>query len=288
MPQLDKEEFIEQAYLWRTFRERLLDGVPAQEILVQMQEEILSTTNLPMAIDFLLGEARHKGRLSDAMTMMSHYFTPFQSFVMNRAEEEKVRFDMLIALQILAAEAAYRASEKATPQGLFIFNFECIARNRLGYNDGLRAVASDPFFDEPWQRWIRWMNQQLGAAEFSEFLYLRSEFAVEEKRRVLRDPEWTPENEMLFGVREGRIAKANRGKDPLYMFQALQRQLGYPEVPQPKRRSEENVIHPVIEQRLQQMEKRLKLMEQELKGGIDLSEFYKKPEGGFTEEPQPE
>jgi hypothetical protein len=288
MPQLDKEEYIEQAYLWRTFLERLLDGVPSQEILLQLQEEILSTTSLPMALDFLLGEVRHNGRLSDAMTLMSHYFTPFQSYIMNRAEEDKIRFDILIALQILAAEAAYRASELATPQGLFIFQFECIARNRLGYDGGLSSVAGDPFFDEPWQRWIRWIKQQLGAAEFSEFLYLRSDFAVEEKRRALRDPEWTPENKMLFGVREGRIAKANRGKDPLYMFQALQRQLGYPKVPQPKRSSEENVIHPVIEQRLQQMEKRLKLMEQELKGGIDLTEFYKKPEGGFTDEGLPE
>ena len=113
---------------------------------------------------------------------------------------------------------------------------------------------------------------------------MRSEFAVEEKRRATGDAEWTPENEMLFGVREGRIAKANRGKDPLYMFQALQRQLGYPAVPRRKPKSEENVIHPAVEQRLQQMEKRLKLMEQELKGGIDLTEFYKKPEGGFTDD----
>lgn len=286
MPQLDKEEYIEQAYLWRTFRERLLDGVPAQEILAQLHEEILSTTNLPMALDFLLGEVRHNGRLSDAMTRMSHYFTPFQAYIMNRAEEEKIRFDILIALQILAAEAAYRASDKASPPGLFIFHFECIARNRLGYEDGLKAVAADPFFDERWQRWIRWMKQQLGAAEFSDFLYLRSEFAVEEKRRALRDPEWTAAQDILFGVREGRIAKANRGKDPLYMFQALQRQLGYPEVPQPKRKSEETLIHPVIEQRLQQMEKKLKLMEQELKGGIDLTEFYKKTEGGATDEGQ--
>ena len=44
------------------------------------------------------------------------------------------------------------------------------------------------------------------------------------------------------------------------------------------------MIHPAVEQRLQQMEKRLKLMEQELKGGIDLTEFYKKPEGGFTDD----
>ena len=33
----------------------------------------------------------------------------------------------------------------------------------------------------------------------------------------------------LFAEKEGKIAKANRGRDPL-LFAALQRQLGYPEV----------------------------------------------------------
>ena len=35
----------------------------------------------------------------------------------------------------------------------------------------------------------------------------------------------------LFGEKEGKIAKASRGRDPLFLFAALQRQLGYPEVP---------------------------------------------------------
>ena len=38
---------------------------------------------------------------------------------------------------------------------------------------------------------------------------------------------------MLFGEKEGRIAMANRRKDPLYLFSALQRHLGYPSVPRP-------------------------------------------------------
>ena len=43
-------------------------------------------------------------------------------------------------------------------------------------------------------------------------------------------PEWEPPHEPLFGEKEGKIAKASRGRDPLYLFAALQRQLGYPEV----------------------------------------------------------
>ena len=108
MPLSDTEEYIEQAYFWSTFHERLLDGMPAQEIIVQVYEEILSTTKLPMALDFLVGEIRHKGLLSDGMQMMPHYFTPFQSFIMAKAEDETVKFDLLIALKILQHEAEYR------------------------------------------------------------------------------------------------------------------------------------------------------------------------------------
>ena len=52
-PILDREEYIEQAYFFRVYRERLLENVPSQEILQTIQEEILATTRLPMAIDFL-------------------------------------------------------------------------------------------------------------------------------------------------------------------------------------------------------------------------------------------
>lgn len=279
MSQLDQEEYIEQTYFWETFLGRITEGVPAQEIIVQIQDEILSTTKLPMALDFLVGEIRHRGRLSDGMAQMPHYFTPFQAFIMNKAEDEKTRFDLLIALEILRAEAEFRGGDKLTPQGLFIFQFECIARNRLGYDSGMQAIASDPVYDEIWRDWILWLRNQLGATEFCEFLYLRSDFAVEEKRRALRDPDWQPTHPMLFGAREGRIAKANRGKDPLYMFAALERQLGYPQIPRPKPANEDKVFHPLVEQRFDLLEKRLSVMEQELKGGIDLNDFYKKPDG---------
>ncbi|MDA0808574.1 MAG: hypothetical protein O2983_15925 [Planctomycetota bacterium] len=278
MSQLDREEYIEQAYFWETFLTRMKDGVPAQEIILQVQDEILATTKLPMALHFLVGEIRHRGRISDGMAQMSHYFTPFQAFLMNKAEDEKTKFDLQIALAILRSEAEFRASDKLTPQGLFIFQFECVARNRLGYDYGMQAVANDPMFDDTWRDWILWLRNQLGSNEFCEFLYLRSDFAVEEKRRALDNPNWKPPKPMLFGVREGRIAKANRGKDPLYMFAALERQLGYPEIPRPTPKNEDKVFHPLVEQRFDMIEKRLSVMEQELKGGIDLEQFYKKPD----------
>lgn len=287
MPLLDREEYIEQAYFWRTFLERLQDGVPAQEILVQVQEEILATTRLPMALDFLVGEVRHSGRLGDGMATLRHYFTPFQAWVMQKAEDEAIRFDLLMALRILAAEAEFRAEDRCGPAGLFLYQFECLARNRLGYLDGMKAIADDPLYPEEWRTWILWLNQQLGSRELSEFLYLRSEFMVEEKRRAAGDPQWQASTPILFGVREGRIAKANRGKDPLYMFAALQRQLGYPVVPRPKARDEERVFHPLVEQRFQLLEKRVILVEQELKGGVDLSQFYVNPSQKRPEDTAP-
>ena len=83
---------------------------------------------------------------------------------------------------------------------------------------------------------------------------------------------------MLFGLREGRIAKAHRKKDPLYMFAALQRHLGYPGVPRLKAKSNQPAIDPVVEQRLQRIEQMLKIVQAELKGGLDLTQFFKKPD----------
>ena len=86
---LEPEEYVEQAYFFRVFRERLDENVPAQEILSSIHEEILSTTKLPLAIEFLKGEMVHTGRLSTGMARLAHYFTPFQAFVVSRAEEDR-------------------------------------------------------------------------------------------------------------------------------------------------------------------------------------------------------
>ena len=154
MPRLDTEEYIEQAYFFRVYRERLGENVPAQDVLASVHEEILSTTKLPMAIEFLRGEILLTGRVSEGMTRLSHYFTPFQTFVMQRAEEDRSRFDQKIALEVLEHEATYRAGGP-TPQGLFAYQFECISRNRLGYDYGMMAMSGDPIFDEAWRDWIR-------------------------------------------------------------------------------------------------------------------------------------
>lgn len=283
MPLLDREEYIEQAYFFRAYHERLDENLPSQEILSGIREEILATTKLPYALDILRDEMMHKGRVCEGMAHLSHYFAPFQAFVMSRAEEERSKFDQRIALQVLEREAKYRA-DSPSPAGLFVFQFECIARNRLGYTDGLAAMAADPMFDADWSEWILKARTQLGSVEFADLIYFRSESYVEERRRSAGS-EYAPSGRVLFGRQEGRIARANRGKDPLYLFAALQRQLGYPSVPRSKSQRELQ-LPPLLEQRLQRLEKRLQLLESETQGKLDLSEFYVNPPQFPDDEPQ--
>ncbi len=275
MPQLDREEYIEQAHFFRTMRERLAEELPAQEILADVREEILATTKLPMAIDVLRGEIQLKGRMSEGMAALPHYFTPFQTYVMGVAEQDRARFDQYTALEVLEREARYRGNTP-TFAGLFIYQFECLARNRLGYERGMAAMAEDTYFPPEWKDWILKTRRRLGAHEFADMIYYRSEYFVEERRRRTGNPDYRPGAPVLFSQQEGRIAKAHRGKDPLYLFAALQRQLGYPAIPR-VRRADDDQLPPHLEMRLQRLEKRLGLLESEQKGKLDLSEFYLKP-----------
>ena len=50
---LEREEYIEQAYFFRVLRERMAANLAAQDIMVRIHEEILSTTRLPLAIQLI-------------------------------------------------------------------------------------------------------------------------------------------------------------------------------------------------------------------------------------------
>lgn len=277
--QLDREEYIEQAYFFRVYRERLEQNIAAQEILAGVQEEVLSTTKLPLAIDFLKGELLLHGRVSDGMQRLPHYFTSFQTFVMKQAEEDRGFFDLRMALLILEREAEYRSTHPS-PQGLFIYQFECISRNKLGYDRGFQAMSEDPVFDADWRDWVLKCRLILGTVDLADLIYLRSEQALIDQRRQMANPDLQTNQIILFGQKEGRIAKANRGKDPLFMFSALQRQLAYPAVPRPVRAVTSNLSPAALEARLKLLEKRLQLVDAEVKGSLDLSQFFTQGEGG--------
>jgi hypothetical protein len=273
---LEREEYVEQAYFFRIFHERLCENVPAQEILSTAHEEILSTTKLPLAIDFLKGEILHSGQIGAGMARLGHYFTPFQAFVFSQSEEDRSRFDQRTALRVLQYEAQYRSGPH-TPAGLFVYQFESISHNKLGYDRGMEAIALDPLYDEAWREWILRARLQLGAVDFADLMYLHSEDFVLERRRQIGDLAYQPPHRVLFGAKEGRIAKANRGKDPLYMFAALQRHLGYPTVPRSRLLLGPERDIPALQAKVAQLEKRLQLVEAELKGNLDLSQFVVKP-----------
>jgi hypothetical protein len=292
---LGREEYVEQAHFFRALAERLEVNVPAQEVLASVREEVLATTKLPLAIDFLLGELRHEGVLGPALTLLPHYFTPFQAFVIRESENERLRFDLRVGLEILRREAQYRA-EEPTRQGIFLYQFESLCRHRLGYDRGLEAIAGDPAFDEMWRNWILTLRRQIGMVELADVIYVHSEYywqrveksgpgasrlADSVKEKEPAGASVSPEGAVvLFGEREGRIALANRKKDPLFLFSSLHRQLGYPEVPRMRPADQEKALLPQLARRLEQMESRLKILEEEQRGGLDLTKFYERPAGG--------
>jgi hypothetical protein len=270
---LDREEYVEQAHFFKMLADRNALGMSTQDLLGLVREEVLSTTKLPLAIDFLAGELRLNGVFHTAMAKLSHYFTPFQTFVISEAENDLGRFDMVLALTVLAREAEYRAAD-ATAQGLFLYEFESLARNRLGYDRGLQAIAADPLFDAAWKEWIAIVRHQIGLVDFADLIYVRSAHYA---RRQAAEHGEAERPAVLFGEGEGRIALANRGKEPLALFNALHRHLGYPEVPRPPKPDESPQIVPQLLRRVEKLEARLKLVEEEQKGGIDLAHYYVKP-----------
>ena len=264
---LDREEYIEQAYFFRTLRERMQQSMSTQDLLDAVRQEILATTMLPYAVDFMASELRLTGGFATAMIRLPHYFTPFQSYVIAEAENAEGQFDFRVGLEILQAEAEYRA--KGAPlQGIFLFQFEALCRNRLGYERGLDAVAADTIYDGNWREWIRFVRKELGLIDFADMIYTRSEY-YEKTQKPTGKP-------ALFGEKEGRIAAANRRKDPLYLFSALQRHLGYPKVPEPRAEDTQRYLLPALQRRIERLETRLTLLDEELRGGVNLGKFYKR------------
>src|SRR5256885_12875626 len=124
---LDREEYIEQAYFFRGLRERLASSLSTQDVLERIHEEILATTRLPYAIQFLSTELKHSGLLSSGFARLLHYFTPFQAFVIRQTEQGSQRLGIETALTLLEREAGYRAGQPTMP-GLFVYQFEALSR----------------------------------------------------------------------------------------------------------------------------------------------------------------
>ena len=278
-PVLPPEEYIEQAYFFRAFRERIADGQPAQLILRHIADELLSTTRLPHAVRFMLDELRQTGQLNQAASRIPHYFTPLQAHILSKAEDDNTRLTIEQGLLILEREAEFRSDEPTAP-GLFIYHLESMSRNRLGYTTGLKSMEGDGFYGPRWKKYIRLVRAQLGVRDFAELIFARSEYYVQRRRAY--EPEYRAPFDVLFSEKEGRIAAANRGKDPMFLFATLQRQLGYPEVPRPPKRDDKEDRYEELEQRLRNLESRVGLLDAEMGGKFDLSKFYVKEDESST------
>ena len=134
-------------------------------------------------------------------------------------------------------------------------------------------MAGDPFYDTLWREYLELVRRQVGMVDFADLIYLRSDYYRLDQRR--RNPEYEPPVPTLFGEKEGKIARASRGRDPLYLFGALQRQLNYPEVPRPRPRDDLEARLAALLLKFRDLEQRLKLVESEIRGKVDLSEFGK-------------
>ncbi|WP_442507504.1 hypothetical protein SH528x_006430 [Novipirellula sp. SH528] len=270
---LDRAEYVEQGYLFQLLKERIGEQMPMQELLEQARFELLTTTNLPIAVEYLLTELKHSGLMAPAMRRMSHYFNTFQTYLIDEAEQETGRFATETALHILEADAKYRATN-ATPAGLFLFQFEALCRNRLNYDKGLTAISQDPIYDATWSKWILIIRAQVGLIDFADLLF----FASEDYRHRLIEAEQSLDGKgpFLFGEKEGRIAFGNRRKEPLYLFAAMQRHLGYPAVPRHKIIKRDHEIIPQLARRIERLETRVKMFEEEQRGGMDITRFYEK------------
>jgi hypothetical protein len=269
---LPREEFVEQAYLFRILSERIDQDITLQDLLEQCRFEVLATTKLPLAIGFLLTELKHSGVMADGMKRLLHYFTPFQTFVIEQSELDVGQFDFRAALNVLRFEAEYRAKSDSM-QGMFFYQFEVLCRNRLNYDRGLKAMSDDPIYSPEWREWLLIVRKQLGIIELADLIYGRSEdFVAYRKRHLGEDAE--AEYPILFGDREGKIAFANRRKEPLFLFAAMQRHLGYPPVPRREVRDTAIEMIPQMHRRLERLEIRLKFLEDEQRQGIDITKFY--------------
>ncbi|MBA63456.1 MAG: hypothetical protein CMJ76_13955 [Planctomycetaceae bacterium] len=268
---LKREEYIEQAYFFQIVGERLPQRIPLQDVILQVRDEVLATTKLPLALDYMLAELCHSGTIYPAMRQLEHYFTPFQTYLMAEAESDDGKFDLRTAVHVLKSEAEYRAASP-TRTGLFMFQLECLCHNRLKYDSGLKAISEDPIYDKDWKEWILIVRRQIGIVDLADLIYVRSWHLANKQSAAAES-----EQAMLFGEQEGRIALANRQKEPLFLFAALQRQLGYPKVPRPKTEADSVNRLLSLERKVDQLVQRIKLVEDDARDSVDLSKFYKKP-----------
>ena len=180
------------------------------------------------------------------------------------------------ALLVLEREAKFKSEAPSLP-ALFVFQFEAIVANRLGYNKGLAGMAADPFYTEEWKDYILTLRTRLGDVDFADLIFVRSEQFVRERRRL--NPDFIPKFPVLFGEKEGKIARANRGRDPDVPLRRTPAPAWLPRgPPHPPPRRARGPRARSSSRSIAQLENRLKIAESDIHQDIDLSQVLVKPE----------
>ena len=243
---LDREEYVEQAYFFQTLRERMQQSYSTQDLLDAIRQEVLTTTMLPYAVDFMAGELRLTGGFATAMARLPHYFTPFQTYVVSEAEKAEGRFDFRIALEILQREVEYRAQVHRRRESSCTSSRPCAATDWVtiaastrwpAIRSSTRLAGMDPYGPPP------------GRPDRLRRHDLRAQRALSQEANEGREGDafW----------RKGRPHRAGQpSKDPLYLFAALQRHLSYPSVPRPREEDTQRYLLPALQQRVDRMETR--------------------------------
>ena len=266
---LSREEYVEQAYFFQTLRERMQQDMATQDLLDAIGQEILATTMLPLAVQFMADELRLTGGFATAMARLPHYFTPFQSYVVREAEKADGRFDFRIALEVLQREvdiapgrlAAGHLSlpvRGALPQPA---RLRSGARGRGRRSDLRRRLAGvDPDGPPP---------GRVGGFRRHD---LRPQRAVSQAAQEGREADPLR--------REGRPDRAGQpaqGSLVSVLRPAAPPGLSHRAASRPE--DTQRYALPALERRLDRLETRLRLLEEDMRGGINLPRFYvEKPE----------
>ena len=272
-PVLDREEYIEQAYFFRASASGSPTTCRPRTSSPRLHEELLTTTRLPYAVQFLAAEIKHTGPARQRVREAAALLHPFQAFVIRQAEEEKQRFPM--ADGAAGAGTRGRVPGRAADQpGLFVYQFETIARNRLGYIDGLAAMAADPLYDADWRATSTSSAGRSATSTSRDLVYLRSELYVTEQRRA--NPAYEPSRAAALRREGGEDRQGQPRPRPAVPVRRAAAATRLPRGAAVTQRDDGKTRSwSKIETKLRELETRLKLAEGELRGNIDLSQFGK-------------
>ena len=122
------------------------------------------------------------------------------------------RFSMEQALLILEREAKYKSENPARRPVHFPVRVSVAKPAGLHPGTGA-AMSADPLYTEDWRDYILMLQTRLGDVDFAKPHPSYYAHFVKERRKT--NPEFEPKYPTLFGEREGKIARANRGRDPV-------------------------------------------------------------------------